>query len=49
VLSADVSALGLARQQFADPSEHMILPEIAARQLVTGGQAGHDDRFSVVR
>ncbi len=50
VLSADVSALGLARQQSADPSEHMILPEIAARQLVGPAvKQGDEDWFSVVR
>ncbi len=50
VLSADVSVLGLARQQFADPSEHMILPEIAARQLVGPAvKQGDEDWFSVVR
>ena len=31
VLSADVSALALARQHLADPNDHIILPEIAAR------------------
>jgi general L-amino acid transport system substrate-binding protein len=50
VLSADVSVLGLARQQFADPSEHMILPEIAARQLVGPAvKQGDEDWFSIVR
>jgi general L-amino acid transport system substrate-binding protein len=50
VLSADVSMLGLARQQLADPSEHMILPEIATRQLVGPAvRQSDEDWFSVVR
>jgi general L-amino acid transport system substrate-binding protein len=50
VLSADVSLLGLARQQSADPGEHMILPEIAARQLVGPAvKQGDEDWFSIVR
>jgi general L-amino acid transport system substrate-binding protein len=50
VLSADVSVLGLARQKFPDPSEHMLLPEIAARQLVGPAvKQGDEDWFSVVR
>ena len=50
VLSADVSVLGLARQKFSDPSEHMILPEIAARQLVGPAvKQGDEEWFSVVR
>ena len=50
VLSADVSVLGLARQQFVDPNDHMILPELAARQLVGPAvKQGDEDWFSIVR
>jgi general L-amino acid transport system substrate-binding protein len=50
VLSADVSVLSLARQLFADPNDHIILPEIAARHMVGPAvRQGDDDWFSVVR
>jgi general L-amino acid transport system substrate-binding protein len=50
VLSADVSALAMARQEFADPGEHIILPEFATRQLVGPAvRQGDEDWFSVVR
>jgi general L-amino acid transport system substrate-binding protein len=50
VLSADVSVLSLARQSFADPGEHVILPEIAARHMVGPAvRQGDEDWFSVVR
>ena len=40
----------LARQHLADPSEHMILPEIAAKHLVGPAvRQGDEDWFSVVR
>jgi general L-amino acid transport system substrate-binding protein len=50
VLSADVSVLALARQKFAEPSDHIILPEIAAKQLVGPAvRQGDEDWFSIVR
>jgi general L-amino acid transport system substrate-binding protein len=50
VLSADVSVLAQARQQFADPGDHIILPEIATKQLVGPAvRQGDEDWFSVVR
>ena len=50
VLSADVSALSLARQQLADPNDHIILPEIAARHMVGPAvRQGDEDWFSIVR
>jgi general L-amino acid transport system substrate-binding protein len=49
-LSADVSILALARQQFTDPGDHIILPEIATKQLVGPAvRQGDEDWFSVVR
>jgi len=50
VLSADVSLLSLERQHLADPSEQLILPEIAARHLVGPAvRQGDEAWFSVVR
>jgi len=50
VLSAGISLLALARQQLADPSEHIILPELAAKQLVGPAvRQGEEDWFSAVR
>jgi general L-amino acid transport system substrate-binding protein len=50
VLSADVSALAFARQQFADPGEHVLLPEIASKRPVGPVvRQGDDEWFSVVR
>jgi general L-amino acid transport system substrate-binding protein len=50
VLSADVSVLSLARQHLADPNEHIILPEIAARHMVGPAvRQGDEDWFSIVR
>ena len=50
VLSADVSILAQARQQFAEPGDHIILPEIATKQLVGPAvRQGDEDWFSVVR
>jgi general L-amino acid transport system substrate-binding protein len=50
VLSADVSTLALARQQLPEPGDHVILPEIAARQLVGPAvRQGDEDWFSIVR
>jgi general L-amino acid transport system substrate-binding protein len=50
VLSADVSVLALARQELADPGDHIILPEFATRQLVGPAvRQGDEDWFSVVR
>ena len=50
VLSADVSRLSLERQYVADPSEQVILPEIAARQLVGPAvRQGDEVWFGVVR
>jgi general L-amino acid transport system substrate-binding protein len=50
VLSADLSTLALARQQLSDPGEHIILPEIAARQPVGPAiRQGDEAWFSVVR
>jgi len=50
VLSADVCTLGLARQQFADPGEHILLPELASKHLVGPAvRQGDEDWFSVVR
>jgi general L-amino acid transport system substrate-binding protein len=50
VLSADVSGLALARQQFPEPGEHIILPEIASKHLVGPAvRQGDEDWFSVVR
>jgi general L-amino acid transport system substrate-binding protein len=49
-LSADVSLLALARQQLADAAEHIILPELASKQLVGPAvRQGDEDWFSVVR
>ena len=50
VLSAGVSVLAQARQQFAEPGDHIILPEIARKQLVGPAvRQGDEDWFSVVR
>lgn len=50
VLSADVSRLSLERQYVADPSEQVILPEIAARHLVGPAvRQGDEVWFGVVR
>ena len=50
VLSANLSALASARQQLPDASEHIILPELASKQMVGPAvRQGDDDWFSVVR
>lgn len=50
VLSADVSLLAQARQQLPEPGDHLILPEIASKQLVGPAvRQGDEDWFSVVR
>jgi general L-amino acid transport system substrate-binding protein len=50
VLSAGVSVLAQARQQFAEPGDHIILPEIAKKQLVGPAvRQGDEDWLSVVR
>ncbi|HEU4381494.1 MAG TPA: amino acid ABC transporter substrate-binding protein [Hyphomicrobiaceae bacterium] len=50
VLSANLSALASARQLLPDGSEHIILPELASKQLVGPAvRQGDDDWFSVVR
>jgi general L-amino acid transport system substrate-binding protein len=50
VLSADVSALALTRQQMDNPTEHFLLPEIASKQPVGPVvRQGDDEWFSVVR
>jgi len=50
VLSADVSLLSLERQRLADPSEQVILPEIAARHLVGPAvRQGDEVWFGIVR
>ncbi|HEX2337333.1 MAG TPA: transporter substrate-binding domain-containing protein, partial [Hyphomicrobiaceae bacterium] len=50
VLSANLSALATARQLLPDGSEHIILPELASKQLVGPAvRQGDDDWFSVVR
>jgi general L-amino acid transport system substrate-binding protein len=50
VLSADISTLAAARQQLPDAAEHIILPELASKQMVGPAvRQGDDDWFSVVR
>jgi general L-amino acid transport system substrate-binding protein len=50
VLSGDIAMLALARQELPDADDHIILPEIAARQTVGPAiRQGDDDWFSVVR
>jgi general L-amino acid transport system substrate-binding protein len=50
VLSANLSALASARQLLPDAAEHIILPELASKQLVGPAvRQGDDDWFSVVR
>ena len=50
VLSADISVLAQARQQSGEPDKHMILPEVASRQLIGPAiRQGDEDWFSVVR
>ena len=50
VLSAGVSVLAQARQQLAEPGDHIILPEIAKKELVGPAvRQGDEDWFSVVR
>lgn len=50
VLSADIAMLAQARQQFAEPDKHMLLPEIASRQPIGPAiRQGDEDWFSVVR
>ena len=50
VLSADVSRLSLERQYVGDPSEQVILPEIAARRLVGPAvRQGDEAWFGIVR
>jgi general L-amino acid transport system substrate-binding protein len=50
VLSGDLFALALVRQQLADPAEHLILPELAARRPVGPAIAQGDEAwFSIVR
>jgi general L-amino acid transport system substrate-binding protein len=49
-VSADVSVLALARQQFPDPGEHILLPEFASKHLIGPAvKQGDDEWFSVVR
>jgi general L-amino acid transport system substrate-binding protein len=50
VLSAALSMLAQARQQSGEPDKHMILPEVAGRQLIGPAiRQGDDDWLSVVR
>jgi general L-amino acid transport system substrate-binding protein len=50
VLSADVSLLAQARLQLAESGDHLILPEIAKKQMVGPAvRQGDEDWFSVVR
>lgn len=50
VLSGDMFALALTRQQLADPAEHLILPELAARRPMGPAIAQGDEAwFSIVR
>jgi general L-amino acid transport system substrate-binding protein len=50
VLSADVSILAQARQQLGEQAEHLILPEIARKQMVGPAVRQGDEKwFSVVR
>jgi len=50
VLSADISRLALTRQQFSDPDEHIILPELASKHFIGPAvRQGDEDWFSVVR
>ena len=50
VLLADISRLALTRQQFSDPDEHIILPELATKHFVGPAvKQGDEDWFSVVR
>ena len=50
VLSADVFALALTRQRLADASEHLILPELAARKPMGPAVVqGDEEWFSIVR
>jgi general L-amino acid transport system substrate-binding protein len=49
-ISADLAILAQTRQQLADPAEHSILPELAAKQPVGPVVLqGDEDWFSVVR
>ena len=48
VLSAEVSTLALARQQFAEPNDHMILPEIASKEMVGPAVRKEDEDWSSV-
>ena len=50
VLSADMSTLALARQQQTDNGDHILLPEMAARQPVGPAvRQGDEEWFSIVR
>ncbi|KAB2917492.1 MAG: amino acid ABC transporter substrate-binding protein [Hyphomicrobiaceae bacterium] len=50
ILSADISTLALARQQMPDAGEHIILPELASKQLIGPAvRQGDEDWFSVVK
>ena len=50
VLTADISVLGLARQELADSADHIILPEMAARQPIGPAvRQGEEEWFSIVR
>jgi general L-amino acid transport system substrate-binding protein len=50
VLSGDVAVIALSRHEFADPAEHIILPEVASKQPVGPAvRQGDEDWFSVVR
>jgi general L-amino acid transport system substrate-binding protein len=50
VLTADISALALARQDLSDSADHIILPEMATREPVGPAvRQGDDEWFSIVR
>ena len=50
VLSADISALALARQDLADSADHIVLPEMATRQPVGPAvRQGDEEWFGIVR
>jgi general L-amino acid transport system substrate-binding protein len=50
VLTADTSTLALARQEMPDNADHIILPEMAARQPIGPAvRQGDEEWFSIVR
>jgi general L-amino acid transport system substrate-binding protein len=50
VLSGDISALALARHDLPDGSDHIILPEMATKQLIGPAvRQGDEEWFSIVR